>query len=58
MVYVAAYELRGRRTNTYLSEVEQAALEQAALDALGDLAAELAEEARRLTAADPDLRSD
>lgn len=85
MVYAAVYAGYMRRTNIYLSEVEQAALDalaaaegrtrsdvlRAALDrqlnldedagldaALGDLAAELAEEARRLAAADPDLRID
>lgn len=85
MVYGAVYVGGMRRTNIYLSEVEQAALDalaaaegrtrsdvlRAALDrelnlhedvsldeALADIAVELAEEARRLTASDPDLRID
>ncbi len=85
MVSVGAYDQGVRRTNIYLSEVQQVALDAVAvaegrsrsevlravidrelhldddvnLDAaLGDMAAELAEEARSLAAADPDLRID
>lgn len=81
--YAAVYTSSVRRTNIYLSEVQQSALdalaaaegrtrsdvlraaidrelnldEDAALDAaLADMASELAEESRRLAAADPDLR--
>ena len=83
VVYVGAYDQGVRRTNIYLSEVQQVALDGVAVaegrsrsevlraaiyrelhlddnvivDAtLGDMAGELAEEARRFAAADRDLR--
>jgi hypothetical protein len=85
MVYVVVYAGSVRRTNIYLSQAEQEALDARAavegcsrsdlvrnvidrelnleedsdIDAvIGDLAAELAEVARRSSAEDPDLRSE